>query len=349
MKLLVLALSLTGSVYAGTNVNRDVNINNVVNSSNAFDQNVNVNNVVNNVNNHNSNNNVNVNNIINTANGFGQDVDVNNIVNNSNNVALPNPRAVPGGIRDTRDCARFDFGPSDSDMMSDKVWLRSDEYITECNTIYVPGANGQPVPQQNCYERLAYTYRSQVQINIKQRNLLPWERESFDVCMQGQWIDIYIVQAGYKYSISKKGYGDVLFTLTPQNKIAMNPDVEGLSYTEFSYNKDTKKYTFKVSDKWAKEYAGEKVYIKLELKKDISNWFDSSLGTKEFTFDTSNNYTMEFSEDELVKPNTNNDNNYRGDKLFDNKGFYLKWGFKRLGTISKDKYMDKGETVRVQK
>lgn len=273
------------------------------------------------------------------------------LINDVGSTPLPGVKyGISGERRVTRDCARFNFGPSDSEVMSDKVWLRSEEYVTECYTTYVPGPNGQQIPQQNCYERPAMTYRSQAQINIKPRKLWPWEKETFEVCLEGQWLDIYTIEAGYKYKISKHGYNDVLFVLTPEYKIAMNPDIDGLNYTEFSYNKDTKKYTFKLNDKWAKEYAGEKLYIKTELKKDKANWFDSSLGYKEYTFDVKDNYTIEFSEDELIIPETNNSNdNYRSEKLFETRGYYLEWGFKRIGKISKDKFIDKGETNRIQK
>ncbi len=256
---------------------------------------------------------------------------------------------IPGSVRYTRDCARFTFGPADGEIISDKVSLRSDEYRTECYTVYLPGPNGQQVPQQHCYEQYVMTYRRQAQINIKPRKLLPWEKETFEVCLEGRWMNIYTVEAAYKYQIKQEGYSDTLFELYPQYKIPMNPDLDGLNYSEFSYNKDTKKYTFIVNDKWFNEYAGEKVYIKIELKKEIANWFDSSLGSKEYIFDAAPQYIMQFSEDELVKPQNNGEESYRGEKLFGTKGFYIKWGFKRIGNISKDTYMNKGETHRIQK
>lgn len=267
-------------------------------------------------------------------------------------VGVPDVKyGVPGSVRYTKDCARFTFGPSDGEIMSEKVWLRSDEYRTECYTTYVPGPNGQQVPQQNCHENHYMTYHRQAQINIKPRKLLPWEKEVFEVCLEGNWMDLYTIEAGYKYKVKQVGYGDTLFELYPEYKIKTKPDLDGLNYVEFKYNKDTGKYKFVVKDKWFNEYAGEKVYIKIELKKDKANWFDSSLGTKEFTFNVAPVYEMEFSEDELVKPQNNSDENYKGgdEKLFETRGFYLKWGFKRIGEISKDTYMDKGETSRVQK
>ncbi|MEF3280424.1 MAG: hypothetical protein K6357_05595 [Elusimicrobiota bacterium] len=131
--------------------------------------------------------------------------------------------------------------------------------------------------------------------------------------------------------------------LSPEYKIPTKPDPEGINYTEFSYDKETKKYTFKLNDKWANEYAGEKVAIKIELMKSVANWFDSSMGEKEFIFDVSNSYEIVFGEKDLVKPQTDNEAT-RNEKLFETKGYYLKWGFKRIGSISTDKFIKKGDT-----
>ena len=98
---------------------------------------------------------------------------------------------VPGEIRRTRDCTRFTVGPSDNEIMTEKVSLRSEEYRTECYTYYVPGPNGQQIPQQHCYETLWQTYRAKVQLNIKARKLFPWEKETFEACLEGPWTDLY--------------------------------------------------------------------------------------------------------------------------------------------------------------
>ncbi|MCX7905686.1 MAG: hypothetical protein N2446_03175, partial [Elusimicrobiales bacterium] len=243
----------------------------------------------------------------------------------------------------------FNFGPSDNELISEKVRLRSHEYRTECYTTYVTGPNGEQIPQQYCYERLYMTYHRQAQIVIKPRKLWPWERESFEVCLEGSWLDLYVIEAGYKYKIKQVGYSDTLFELYPEKKIPMKPDIDGLNYVEFNYNKETKKYTFVIKDKWAREYNGEKVYIKIELKKDISGWFDSYIGFKEYTFGVADEYRIEFGEDELIKSKDNEETLYRNDeKLFENRGYYIKWGFKRIGEISKDTYIDKGETHRIK-
>lgn len=274
---------------------------------------------------------------------FDQGVNVNEIISQAQNSGLAMPMPLPGRGYYTRDCARFSFGPSDAELLSERVHLRSTEYITECHTVMVPGPNGTMVPSQQCYDRPGMSWHQAGQIKMAVRKLLPWERESFEICLQGPWMDLYVNAAAYKYSARRVGNYDTLFELTPQNKIAMKADENGLSAGDFSYADG--KYTFKVNDKWAKEYAGEKVAIKLDLYKDNPNWFDTYKGFKEFTFDAAEGYTITFSEKDLEKPEAPDTsfNDYRGAKKF-----YVKWGFKRVGVISKDNFVKKGETPSIE-
>ena len=272
---------------------------------------------------------------------FNQGVNVNEIISqaHASDLAIPMPASNRGTY--TRDCVRFSFGPSDNEILSQKVYLRSTEYDTVCHTVMVPGPNGTQVPTQQCYERPGMTWHEAGQIKMNARKLLPWERESFEMCLQGPWMNLYVNAAAYKYSAKREGNYDTLFVLTAQDKIAMKSDEDGLSAGDFSYADG--KYTFKVNDKWAKEYAGEKVAIKLDLYKDNPNWFDSYKGSKEFTFDAAEGYTLTFSADEMEKPAVDDNNDNRGSKKF-----YVKWGFKRVGVISKDNFVKKGETPSIE-
>lgn len=284
---------------------------------------------------------------------FDQGVDVKAALEQASEKSadLPVADRYIGHSRYTRDCVRFGFGPSDTEQLSEKVWLRSQEYIEDCHTNYVQqchtvtGANGQPqqvcntVPQTHCYERPGQSWREAVQVKVETRKLFPWERDSFEVCLEGPWSRFYVNQAAYKYSVGKTGNYETLYTLKPGNKVAMDPDKNGLEAVEFSL--ENGKYTFKVNDKWAKEYAGEKVAIKVDLYRQISFWPDSYKGEKEFVFDAANGYEMTFTEKDLQKAVA--DDNYRGPKKF-----YLKWGFKRLGAISTDDFVKKGETDSIE-
>ncbi|OGR45391.1 MAG: hypothetical protein A2X35_03890 [Elusimicrobia bacterium GWA2_61_42] len=289
---------------------------------------------------------------------FNQGVSVDQFISQANNQDLVIPRPIAGFSRYTRDCARFSFGPSDAALESEKVWLRSTEYIQECHTQYVqqchtvmvPGPNGTQVPTQqchsvpvqNCYERPGQSWSQTGQIKVEARKLFPWERESFEVCLEGPWMSLYINEAGYKYTARRVGDYNTVYELAPQYKVAMKADENGLNYGSFSYADG--KYTFVVNDKWAKEYAGEKVAIKIDLYKDNAFFFDGYKGSKEFTFDVAEGYTMTFTEKDLEQPAVEENNDFRGAKKY-----YLKWGFKRVGAISKDNFMKKDKTPVIEK
>ena len=270
---------------------------------------------------------------------FDQGVDVTSALSQAAETKTPEVKS-PRFTSYTRDCSRFTFDATGAAATSDKVSLASTEYVQECHNTggyYVPGPNGQPghyVPgHQNCYERPGQTWRQSAQVRIAARALLPWENETFEVCLEGPWLRLNTVDAAYKYTVTETGHFDVLFDLAPQHKVAMKPDPNGVNMTAFSYDPATKKFKVSLADKWGSEYAGEKLAVKVELKRDVANWFDSALGSKEFTFDAARGYDFEFSAPELDKGV---------------KKYYLKWGFRRVGKLSRDAYMEKGETIRLE-
>lgn len=272
---------------------------------------------------------------------------------------LPVARPVPGFSHYSRDCARFAFGPADGDQVSDRLWLRSTEYIQECRTDYVqqchtvmvPGPNHTQVPQQqcqtvpvqHCWERPGMTWSQTAQVKVLARKLLPWERESFDVCLEGPWANFYVNEAAYKYSVGRQGNYDALYELAPQYKVPMAADENGLGYVDFSYSDG--KFNFKVSDRWAKEYAGEKVAIKVDLYSEGWWVFNGYKGSKEFTFDAAGEYAMTFDEKDLEKPASDD----RSEDFRGAKKYFLKWGFRRVGAISKNDFVKKDKTPSISK
>jgi len=285
--------------------------------------------------------------------------------NNFHNYPGPNQ----GHVRYSRDCHTFNFGPSAGAMLSDSVRLESVEYVQECH--YVPdpppphpGQPGHPGghpggpggpggpghhPKEaaankgmQCHERPHDVFRRTAQIAVAPRQLLPWENDSFEVCMEGPRMDIRTRSAAYGYTISEIGQYDVRYELTPTYKIATAPDHNGLSAGEFSYADG--KFTLKVSERWAQEYAGEKVAIKVELYKDGFLFFNSFKGDKEFTFDTANGYVMTFAESEL---NTSKAVMTPEDGTRGPKKYYAKWGFKRIGNVSNGEFVKKDATAKI--
>lgn len=225
------------------------------------------------------------------------------------------------------DCVRFTFAPDDA-ATSEAVWLRSTEWVEECHW-------GDPRHGgRQCWERPGYTYRERVQITLRDRKpLLPWESDTFRVCLQGPWLDIDDVATAYDYKVVNGGDRNGHFVLAPTKKTPMKPDPAGIAAQSLS-----SALALTLKDKWASYYAGEKVSFKLTLKKDVPNWFDPTLIEKEVVFAAADPYSVDLKA-------------YAGEfsqKLEAGKKYYVKISFKRLGQVSKDSSVDIGETEHVE-
>ena len=165
-----------------------------------------------------------------------------------------------------------------------------------------------------------------------------------EVCMEAERVDLDTRNSPYRYSVDRQGMYDITFNLTPNYRVPTAPDENGLYLSSFAFRDG--KFALDVADRWADEYAGEKVVVKVELMKDGFLFFNSSQGTKEFTFDAASGYQLAFAEGDLEKTaeyvDTSND--LRGPKKY-----YVKWGFRRIGSVSTDKYINKGSTDKITK
>jgi hypothetical protein len=193
-----------------------------------------------------------------------------------------------------------------------------------------------------CNEVPGDTFTRGVQLNMAARQLLPWENDSFEACMEGQNVDVQPLSTAYSYGITQSGGYDLAYQLTPQYKVATSPDPNGLNAAGFSYSNG--KFTFNVAERWASEYAGNQVAIKVELYKDGFLFFDSFKGKKEFTFDTAAGYSLVFAQSDLdtSKAVTTPEDNMRGPSKY-----FLKWSFRRIGSISTGESVSKGSTEKI--
>ncbi len=276
------------------------------------------------------------------------------------------PGPGPGHVSFTRDCHRFGFGLSEGPMVSEVAVLESVEYVQECH--YVPdpppnngdhhgpnhGDHGQPghgprsvdegqTKGMECHTVPADVFRRSVQLAMGPRKILPWESDKFQVCLEGPRAEFSTISSAYEYNVQENGQYDLRYNLTPMYKIPTSPDQGGLSLNEFSYADG--KFTVKVSERWPAEYAGEKVVVKVELYKDGFLFFNSFKGDKEFTFDTANGYDMTFAESDLdaSKAVATPDEPTRGAKKY-----YVKWRFRRVGSVSTGEFIEKGSTEKVE-
>lgn len=195
-----------------------------------------------------------------------------------------------------------------------------------------------------CHERRGREFRATAQVNVAARQMYPWESERFEVCMEADRVELETRHSPYRYYVDRQGLYDVTFNLTPNYRTPTAPDKEGLYSTAFAFRDG--KFVLDVADRWGAEYAGEKVEIKVELMKDGFLFFNSSQGEKTFTFDAARGYQLAFAEGDLQKTADYVDasSDLRGPKKF-----YVKWGFRRLGSISTNEYMNKGSTDKITK
>ncbi|MFH1618273.1 MAG: hypothetical protein ABIG11_00040 [bacterium] len=175
-------------------------------------------------------------------------------------------------------------------------------------------------------------------VSVKSRELLPWETETINVCLNGPKLSLYQTKPAYQYQPKAHGsWGRVVFELIPIKKIPMDPDPAGLAFESLVYDKPAGNFRMTVTDKWADYYNGDKTVISVELRKDVSNWPDKTMMTRDIYFDPAGRYEINFAEfapifSERLKPGQN---------------YFVKWGFKRIGRVSKDSLVDKGATSRV--
>ncbi|MBI4676527.1 MAG: hypothetical protein HY748_02970 [Elusimicrobia bacterium] len=221
-----------------------------------------------------------------------------------------------------RDCVNFTIGANDAPQ-TEAVWLRSTEWVEECHPT---GPNGS----QTCYERPGMTYRERAQITIRDRQtLFPWEYDSFDVCLEGPWLNIWSRETAYEYKTVQGGSYNGNFVLVPVKKIQMKPDPAGIVAQSF-----TPRMAFAARDKWVSYYAGETTVLALKLRKSVPGWFDATLLEKELSFAAAETYTVDFMA--YAKEFSQ--------KLEAGKPYYVEYSFKRIGKISKDKLMKVGES-----
>lgn len=225
--------------------------------------------------------------------------------------------ASPASTRMGRDCVQFDFEPQGASR-SPAVWLRS--YMEECR--YFPGDT-----RYECW-RTPFSRKVQVEI-VNRQPVLPWERESFQACLEGPWLSFHKIAEAYDYRVDQPREGR--FVLTPGHRVPMDPDPAGI--TAGPPRSAGQGLFVEFSDRWASFYGGgERTLIRASLYEDAPWAVDPELAELDESFDPAPGYRLDFSR--------------FGVRLEPGKKYYLKWGFRRLGGVSKPTLMKRGETER---
>ena len=259
---------------------------------------------------------------------FDQGIDVSAILKQSKDAAKQDAAVVesnyyPGGRRTIADCVSVSFGANDP-ASSPSFELRSTEYIEECYNTGDPRNGGG----RQCYERVGMTYHERASVSIQNRlALLPWERDSFRVCLDGPWLSINEIETAYDYRLISGGNYNGNYILAPGKKIAQRPDPVGV----LGELDGAMKLTLK--DKWTSYYPGENIEIKYTLKKDVPNWFDPTIAEGTLKSASADSYFVDLSKN----------------KFENGKSYYVEYSIRRLGKVSKDTWtrtLETGKTTR---
>jgi len=298
---------------------------------------------------------------------FDQAVDVSAVVDSLKTSAVESPEAPeakdvrPLFRREERDCVRFAMS-ADGPTRSETVVLRSAIYRERC--WHVPdrprrdrdgrgrrgggrrpralGADEAVVEtvesgekRRECREEWVRTERRQINLEVTGRGeMLPWERDVFQVCLQGDWLTANTIDASHKFDIDVPRWGGGTIMATAMHKVQSEPDRNGVRALSFTFDKSKGNFVLELGDKWAEYYAGEKLGLELVLKRHRKNWFDGTALDTELVVDVADTIEIDFST--LI-------DRLEGD-LDPGKKYYVKWKFRRLGSTSKDSWQKKGET-----
>lgn len=227
--------------------------------------------------------------------------------------------AYPGGMRRTvPDCVAVTFSPNDAPESS-LFHLNSTEWVEECTYTGDPRYGGG----RQCWERPGYTYRAQASVSIRDRQaLLPWEFDSFRVCLDGPFLSIDDIETAYDYKLVQGGNGSGRFVVAPVKKIAMRPDPVGVT------GELSARGLFALKDRWTSYYAGETVEIKYTLKKHVKGWFDATIAQGSVKTAVAEAYALDFA----------------NQKLETGKDYYVQYQIRRIGKVSRDTFTKTLET-----
>lgn len=225
-----------------------------------------------------------------------------------------------------RRCGYFSFGPQDPPT-SQTLRLYSTEWRREC---YPRGGD----PRRggggwDCYDRPGYTYSEDARVSLTERKpLLPWETDSFEVCLEGPWLDIYIGETAYQYRRAGSGafHGD--FRMAPGEKRAEKPDPSGIAFQSYSQG-----LVLSLSDRWAAYYKGEQTGLKVKLKDN--GWFGGSTVVEaELTVPSAASYQIDLAA--LARQ--------AGKALKAGDKYYVEYRWRRVGPTSKNDWMKEKKT-----
>ncbi|MBI5202193.1 MAG: hypothetical protein HY925_11445 [Elusimicrobia bacterium] len=215
-------------------------------------------------------------------------------------------RAPQAGTADCKDIA-----VDAKTAVTEGTWLESRLYSETHYGNYGEGRYGRGQQQET-----GETHRERVQLIFNgERNLRPWETETFTACLEGTVTNVWARKTGYKYDIVEDSREPGNFYLTPTQRLQLDPDAKGVTAELVN---GPAGITLRFTDKWAAEYAGDSLAVRAELWQKKDGWFDSKVAELSGEFQSPTQGSLGFAG-------------------FTQAGgeYYAKWSFRRVGKISK--------------
>jgi len=203
---------------------------------------------------------------------------------------------------------------------SEQFELASRIYEERC---YPTGPHGE----QSCHEELAYVERRVLDLRVDGRGpMLPWEKDVFEVCLSGWWLNARVIDASHEYALDVPDHmhsGTIV--AKAGKKVPSLPDADGIAMT--SFEPGTGDFNLQFADKWSQYYQGEQTVLRIVLKHDA--FLGATILDKEIALPPAAEYKLrlaDYSSEFKNKPKV-------GHK------YIVKWSFKRAGSVSKQAYV----------
>lgn len=261
---------------------------------------------------------------------FDQGIEVSELLKQAKQTAArPSAKVAPvtaAMYNYERRCESYGFAPDDAPV-GPWTTLYSQSWYERCTQVGDPRHGGG----RQCWREPGPSYSERVRITLQDRKpLYPWEYDSFEVCLEGPWLDVYARSTAYEYKLVRGGRGNGDYVLTPGKKLRQKADRNGIQAEAWS-----SQLKLMLKDKWASYYTGETTVLKLTLMQHQANWFDPTIGELELSLPAAERYEADLAA-KFAKD------------LKAGKSYYVKVSFSRLGAISKSDAVKSGETGKVR-
>ncbi|MBI4423354.1 MAG: hypothetical protein HY554_06485 [Elusimicrobia bacterium] len=231
--------------------------------------------------------------------------------------------ATRSGLRARRACEAVEFKPGGAPR-SPVARLKSGLYREECSTRRTwcrRFGERRRCTERSCRDELVDVVVRDAVVELSGPWApWPWERDVFQLCLQGERLAGAPQAPSHRYGEPRLRTEGLVPPLTVVEfpvlaKIPTAPDPAGIEAVSFSYDRAAGRLRLVIKDRWAAEYAGEKTGLRLRLKRNVVLWPDEVVVELKLESDTA-------AERQIVFPAA------RAGR------YWVEWEFSRRGNVS---------------